>query len=176
MQQVKVWDLFVRVFHWSLVTLFMLNSFVLDEDGIWHEYAGYAIAILLILRIFWGLVGSKYARFSSFLPSISASKEQMKDILRFKGSSHLGHTPLGALMIYNLIFSIGLACVFGVMMGIGGMDKVKWVEEAHEIFANWALISVFVHIGGVVVESVLSRSNLVKSMITGYKSTDKDTK
>ena len=61
---VKVWDPFVRLFHWSLVTCIVLNQFVL-EAGEWpHEIAGYTASGLVAARVLWGFVGSRHARFA----------------------------------------------------------------------------------------------------------------
>ena len=65
----KVWDPFVRVFHWSLLVLMSANAFVLDDESKFHRWVGYTVAGLLAARIIWGFVGPRYARFSSFPPS-----------------------------------------------------------------------------------------------------------
>ena len=67
--QVKVWDILVRSFHWSLVTLFVLCYLSGDDLETLHVYLGYAIVILLAVRIVWGVIGTRYARFSNFIYS-----------------------------------------------------------------------------------------------------------
>lgn len=169
MQAVKIWDPFVRLFHWSLVVAFALDALVLDEDTRLHEQVGYFVLILIAARVVWGLIGSKYARFSSFKPSISASVNQLSDIATQRNKPHLGHSPLGALMIYNLLISIVLIGVTGWMMTTNMFWGAEGVEEMHEGLVVWAAASIGVHIVAVIFEGRRNRVNLVKAMVTGYK-------
>jgi cytochrome b len=66
---VKVWDPFVRIFHWSLVTCIVLNQFVLEAGETAHEWAGYLASTLVLLRLVWGFVGGRHARFADFFPT-----------------------------------------------------------------------------------------------------------
>ncbi len=169
MKTIRVWDLFVRLFHWSLVIAFFANAFFIDDDSELHQYIGYFILIIVLARIVWGFIGSKYARFRSFPPSFSASAEQAEEILHNKTHIHIGHTPLGALMIYNLIFSMLVICISGYLMTTDMFWGVEWPEELHEAFVTWAEISAFIHIAAVLFESYRTKINLPLAMITGYK-------
>ncbi|MCK4713109.1 MAG: cytochrome b/b6 domain-containing protein [Marinosulfonomonas sp.] len=169
MQSVKIWDPFVRLFHWSLVVAFTLEALVLDEDSHLHEQVGYFVLALIAARLVWGWAGTKYARFSSFKPSISASVEQLGDIATQRNKPRLGHSPLGALMIYNLLITIALIGITGWMMTTNMFWGSEGVEEMHEGLVVWAGASVGVHIVAVIFESRRSRVNLVKAMVTGYK-------
>lgn len=166
----KVWDPLVRVFHWSLVAGFAANALFLDPEGKLHEQVGYAVVALIGLRVIWGLVGPRLARFSSFPPSPQAALEQMQDFATGRRRAHLGHTPLGALMIYNLLLTILLIGLSGYAMTTDMFWGVDWVEEAHELLVTWAEISVAAHITAVLVESWRTRVNLPRAMVTGVKS------
>ena len=74
---VKVWDLFVRLFHWSLVTCVLLNQFVLEAGETPHEWSGYIASGLVVARILWGFVGSHHARFSNFFPTPSRIRQHL---------------------------------------------------------------------------------------------------
>ena len=103
MRQIAVWDLFVRLFHWSLVILFFGAFFVFDEEGAAHKYAGYGVLGLVGARIVWGFLGPRPARFSSFPPDPSGALRHLWAIvLGEKEKPVLSHNPLGALMVYNL--------------------------------------------------------------------------
>ena len=81
MQRIKVWDPLVRVFHWLLVLGFAANATVVEDDSKLHTWIGYGVVALVLIRILWGLVGTRYARFSSFPASLSQAKGQVSDIV-----------------------------------------------------------------------------------------------
>ncbi len=169
MQKIKIWDPLVRTFHWLLVVGFVANAFFVDDDSKLHIWLGYAIVVLILIRIVWGFVGTRYARFSSFPPSLSKSVEQLTEIATGRKHIHRGHTPLGALMIYNLILAMLAIGVTGYMMTTNMFWGIEWVEELHEMIAIWAEISVVVHIAAVIFESRRTKVNLPRAMVTGYK-------
>lgn len=169
MQKIKVWDPLVRVFHWSLVTLFAANALFVDDESKLHLWIGYTILGLVLVRIVWGFVGTTYARFSSFPPSLSGAAGQLTEIATGRKKIHLGHTPLGALMIYNLLFAILAISLTGFMMTTNMFWGIGWVEELHEVFVSWAEISVVLHIGAVIFESRRTKVNLPRAMVTGVK-------
>jgi cytochrome b len=169
MSEVKVWDVFVRVFHWLLVICFGLNALVLDDESQWHQWVGYTVAGLVALRILWGFFGTKHARFSDFPPSLGAALGQMREMLTRPKHLHVGHTPMGALMIYNLIFTLLAICASGYLMTTDMFWGVEWPETVHEAAVTWAEISVVLHVAAVVFESLRTRVNLPRAMVTGYK-------
>lgn len=165
----KSWDIFVRVFHWTLVAAFALNAAILEEDGVWHERVGYAILILVGLRILWGFIGPRQARFASFPPSLSAGLEHLGEIARGIVRPHRSHNPLGALMVYNLLVTLLLVGLTGWLLTTATFWGSDAIEELHEILANWAIFSVVLHVGGVLFESWRSGENMVRPMVTGYR-------
>jgi len=169
MQRVPVWDILVRVTHWTVAFLVFAELTLLDEDGAVHRWAGYAVLVLVALRLVWGLTGPRHARFSSFPPSLRAARAHLAGLLRERNEPSLSHNPLGALMAYNLWASLIAVCVTGILMTTRTFWGADWVEELHEIIANWVLISVGLHVAGVVFETRHSKVNLVRAMITGQK-------
>ncbi len=169
MAEKKVWDPFVRIFHWSLLALMAANAFVLDDESKLHRWVGYTVAGLVVARIIWGFAGSRYARFSSFPPSARGVVEQLADIASGRKHIHIGHTPLGALMIYNLLASILVVCASGYLMTTDMFWGAEWPEELHEAAVAWVEISVVAHVAAVLFESVRTKVNLPRAMITGYK-------
>ncbi len=178
-----VWDLLVRFFHWTLVLAFSI-AFISEDDYLTiHSWAGYTILSLLIIRIFWGFVGTKHAKFSDFVFSKQDISQFLKDTFSLKAKRYVGHNPAGGAMAVLLIFSLLLtACsglvVFAIEEGQGPLTFLLsdtspfWgdiVEELHEFFANFTLFLIAVHIAGVIVESLIHRENLIKSMFTGKK-------
>ena len=170
MRQVAVWDLFVRIFHWSLVILFFSAFFLFDDESAAHRYAGYLVLGLVAVRLVWGFVGTRQARFSSFPPDLSAALQHLKAIRSGeKVKVTLSHNPLGALMVYNLLASLTIVCLSGIMMTLDQFWGVEWVEEIHELAANYTLFCVALHVLGVIIESRRSKTNLVLAMINGKK-------
>lgn len=166
---IRVWDPLVRIFHWSLVGLFSFAFLTGDELKTPHEIAGYVIAGLIAFRVVWGLIGSRYARFSSFLYRPSTVAGFVGDTMRMKARRYLGHNPAGGLMVIALISVIAVISATGYMMTTDAWWGVGWVEELHEASAFAALGLVALHIGGVIVASFEHGENLVRAMFTGRK-------
>lgn len=195
MSEIKVWDPFVRFFHWTVVVSFFI-AYITEDDVMWlHEFAGYTILALVIARIFWGLVGTSYARFTNFVYRPSIVKQYFKDTIQFKSKRYIGHNPLGGVMVVLLLIMLVLTSWSGIEAegdGFTGaaainIELVKsaiadddeheheeggahevW-EDIHEFFANATLFLVFLHVVGVLFSSIAHGENLVRAMITGRK-------
>ena len=169
---IKVWDPFVRIFHWSLVALFTIAFLTGDEIEWLHLWAGYAIAALVAMRLVWGFIGPRYARFSDFVKGPRAIASFLKQSIRLEAPRHIGHNPAGGAMVVLLLaMLIGLS-ITGHLMTTDAFWGSKLLEVIHEILANVTLGLVGLHILGVIVASVEHGENLVKAMITGRKRAD----
>lgn len=164
-----VWDPLVRLIHWSLALTILVNGIITDDESKLHEWVGYMALGLVATRLLWGLVGPRHARFSAFPPSIRGAFRHTWAILRGKSDVHLSHNPLGALMAYNLWATVIVLGVTGYMMTTLTFFGVDWVEEAHEAAFNWLILSVALHVAGVLFESARTGVNLVRAMINGRK-------
>jgi cytochrome b len=172
MQGILVWDLPTRVFHWSFALSFA-GAYLTAESERYrdiHLALGYVFAALLVFRLLWGFIGTRYARFSSFSFSFSTLKNYLQSLTKRQATHYLGHNPAGAIAIFLLI-------ILGFVISFTGiaLDQ-EWLEnwedlfaETHELAANFMLAVVFVHILGVIVSSYLHHENLACSMVTGYK-------
>lgn len=120
--EVVVWDPAIRVGHWLLAVAFLI-AFVTEEDLIGlHVWAGYTAGAIVLLRIVWGFIGSRYARFSDFWYTPATTVRYGLDLLRFHAKRYLGHSPAGAAMVFALLISLSLTVVTGVAV-YGGQDK-----------------------------------------------------
>lgn len=167
--KILIWDAPVRVFHWLLVFSFA-GAYLTAESERWrliHVTLGYTMGGLVAFRIVWGFIGTRYARFSSFVCGLAAVKRYVAGLIAAKPEHHVGHNPAGAVAIVLLLLSsiVMVATGWGVYNDAGG----KIVEELHELSSNFMLLIVFVHVAGVVVSSWLHRENLVRAMVTGKK-------
>lgn len=169
MNKTLVWDPFVRLFHWLLVVGFTLDALFVEDESALHNQIGYGVLALIGLRLVWGLIGSRHARFSDFPPSLGGCLRQLAEIATRRNTPRAGHSPLGALMIYNLLGAIALIGFTGWMMTTTAYWGVDWVEEVHETLVVWAGASAIVHVAAVIFESRRTGVNLPKSMVTGYK-------
>jgi len=167
--EVRVWDPFVRIFHWSLVGLFIFAFATGDEWDKPHEIAGYIIAGLVALRIIWGFVGSRHARFSDFVRGPGEVFRFIRDTLRLRAPRHLGHNPAGGIMVVALLLAISVVCATGYMMTTDAFWGTDWVEEVHEAAVYGTLGLVILHVLGVIVASSEHSENLVRAMFTGRK-------
>ncbi|OSQ27666.1 cytochrome b/b6 domain-containing protein [Thalassospira sp. MCCC 1A03138] len=167
--QVKVWDPLVRIFHWGLAASFAIAWITADEWDALHHWAGYAAGGLIAFRLIWGLIGSRYARFSQFIRRPSVVMAYLKDIITGRENRYIGHNPAGAAMIVALIIGMIGCALTGWMYTTDAFWGVDWVEETHEFLANALLALVLVHIGGVLLASLRHHENLVRAMITGRK-------
>lgn len=167
--RILVWDVPTRVFHWLLAASFV-GVFVTGDSEKWrdvHVALGYIMLALIAFRFIWGFVGTRYARFSSFAFGPARVVAYLKSLLSGSPEHYVGHNPAGSWVIYGLL-SLGLlsgATGYAVYSEIGG----EWLEELHELAANGMLALVAVHVGGVLVSSLLHRENLARSMVSGYK-------
>ena len=95
--------------------------------------------------------------------------EQIRDIALRRIHIHLGHTPLGALMIYNILLSLIIVTGSGFLMTTDMFWGVEWTEELHELSVSWMELSVIIHVAAVIFESRRTGVNLPRSMVTGFK-------
>ena len=166
---IRVWDAPTRVFHWLLVLSFA-GAYLTSESERWslvHITLGYTLGGLIAFRLIWGFVGTRYARFTSFVKGPSEVLQYAKSMATLKPKHFVGHNPLGAVAIVLLIVS-GIAIVvtgYAVFNEIGG----EWVAELHEIASHIMLILVGIHIVGVIAASWLHKENLARAMVNGFK-------
>ena len=165
---VTVWDPLVRVTHWSVALIVLINSFS-DGEGDLHEWVGYVALGLVLLRLICGVLGSRTARFSAFPPNPIRAVQHLFGMAKGEHHIHLSHNPAGALMVYNLWLTLLFISATGYMMGTMQFFGVAWVEEAHRLAYNWLIISVILHVGGVVLDTWRTGVGLVSAMVTGRK-------
>ena len=168
-RDVPVWDPLVRLIHWSLALLILLNGAILDDESKLHEWVGYAALGLVGLRIVWAFIGPRHARFSAFPPSVPRAIRYLRAALGGDRTVHLSHNPLGALMVYNLWLTVIALGVTGYMMTTIRFFGLDWVEDAHELAFNWLILSVALHVAGVAFDSWRSGVNLGRAMVNGRK-------
>jgi len=115
-QEIKVWDILVRVFHWSLVIAFITSYASGEESSDLHIYSGYIILILITTRVIWGFIGSKYARFSNFVFGRHVVFTYLKSLLSTHPIHYIGHNPAGGWMVVALLISLFFTTISGLQL------------------------------------------------------------
>ncbi len=168
-QEIMVWDMPVRVFHWLLVICFA-GAWLTSESerlAMIHYAFGYTACLLVLIRLVWGVIGTRYARFSQFLQSPKTIFEHFMAMLRGNPHHDVGHNPAGGLVMFALMLLI-------LLVGFTGYLTVKeffgnFASEIHEAVASLVLGLVILHIIAAIGMSVIEKQNLVRSMVTGKK-------
>jgi cytochrome b len=180
--QILIWDLPTRFFHWTLVASFFIALATGDSDRFRdiHVFSGYLMLALIGFRVVWGFAGSRYARFRSFLFRPRAVAAYLADLFAARASRHLGHNPAGGWAVLAMLALGMLVCVSGVVVlgaeeshgalkGLAEHPLSAMARELHESLSWLMFALVLAHLGGVVIESRAHRENLSKAMLTGCK-------
>src|SRR5581483_4690299 len=112
--RVKVWDMLVRICHWGLVAGVALAFLTAEELPEIHEAIGYAIGGLVVVRIVWGFVGPRHARFSDFVYRPAKVYAYLRDLVDLKGRRYLGHSPAGGAMVVALLTMLAVTVSTGI--------------------------------------------------------------
>lgn len=185
MQRILIWDVPTRLFHWTLAVSFALAWLTTESDQ-WlsvHVFLGYLMIALIGFRAVWGLVGTHYARFSSFWFGPRAAWAYLRTVFIGNAERHVGHNPTGSLAIYLLLlltlvvgvsgyFTLGGEEQQGVVSTWISLGQGRTLKKLHELSAWVMLLMVIGHVIGVVVESLLHHENLAHAMLTGSKLAD----
>ncbi|HEX5794800.1 MAG TPA: cytochrome b/b6 domain-containing protein [Geminicoccaceae bacterium] len=179
---VLVWDAPTRLFHWTLVLLVALAWVTGEAEGSLftvHELAGYGVAVLLLFRVIWGFAGSRHSRFADFLRPWPAVRAHVSGMLRLRPARTLGHNPLGGWMALLLLVVLAAQVGTGLFAADGALGgplagavapaTAHAIAELHEGLSGALLGLIGLHVVGVLAESLLTRDNLVRAMITGRK-------
>ena len=165
---IPVWDRFVRVFHWTTVTLFATVFLTAHIQWI-HQPLAYAILVLVLARVAWGFVGSRHARFTDFVRHPRTVRAYLTDLRHGRARRYLGHNPAGGAMVVAILVMLLVVIGSGWLSETNRFYGVPWVDHLHHISAHLLLLMIGVHVLGVLVASVQHRENLIRAMITGRK-------
>lgn len=166
---VRVWDIGVRFFHWSLVACFTAAWLTSEARDDTHQWVGLAAAGLIAFRLLWGLIGPRHARFTQFVRSPLATIKYGLDILRGAEARYIGHNPAGGAMVLALLVSIATTTYTGWLMTTDQYFGDDWMQELHSTAASFTVLLIVLHLIGVALASFRHRENLVRAMVTGSK-------
>ena len=198
-----VWDPLVRFGHWGLVAAFAVAYLSAEEEAggpdPLHVWGGYVVGVLVVLRVVWGFVGPRHARFSDFVRSPIVALTYFLDLLYGRARRYVGHSPAGGAMVIALLVCLAATVATGLfaygeegkgplavvmvtdanangneaghraLAGKRGEETETTVRELHDLLANITVALVAAHIFGVAVASIVHQETLVLAMITGRK-------
>lgn len=197
----RLWDPVVRMTHWGIASAVLLNALITKGGSVVHVSLGWVAMALLLLRLIWGVLGTREALFAAFPPNPAAAFAHLGGLLGGKRQrEYPSHNPAGALMVYAFWITLASAIATGLVMTSGATpmrvaaDKAavasgdwsaliregdddegtafgKATKEVHEVAANLLLILAALHVAGVYVEGRVMRRNLVAPMLFGAKDT-----
>jgi cytochrome b len=166
---IRVWDPFVRAFHWALALSFAVAWLSAERMELVHNAAGAVAGALVAARVVWGLVGPRYARFSQFVRSPATVLAYLGAIAEGSEPRFIGHNPAGGAMIVALLAAMAAAVATGWLLTTDAFWGSEGAQQVHSIVAHGVMLLVLAHLGGVVWASVRHKENLVGAMIVGAK-------
>jgi cytochrome b len=188
MYSIQVWDIPTRLFHWILVGL-LIFSYITGKIGLtamrYHEWSGFAILVLVVFRLVWGIIGGQHSRFSNFVKGPAAVIRYASSLLRKDSKPHIGHNPLGGWTILALLASL----LIQVGTGLFANDDIltegplyamvskqisDWLTGIHHLNQKLLIVLVLIHIAAVFYYLIAKRQNLIKPMISGNKTWQKN--
>lgn len=178
---IKVWDAWIRFFHWSLVVLFAFQIYSGKTGGNimqWHMVGGYGVLALVLFRVAWGFAGSTHARFASFLAGPAQAARFARRLFSRESAAVVGHNPLGGWMVVALLASLALQAGTGlfanddiategplaVLVPRSVSDRLTTI---HRLNAYVLLLLAAAHVAAIVFHRVVKKERLVAAMVTG---------
>lgn len=174
-----IWDLPLRIFHWSLAGLVFYSWYSMEVlNNLDHHFlSGYAILTLLIFRLIWGIIGPENARFSSF---IRGPRTVLSYLKGEQPNVHGGHNPLGALSVMLLLTVVSAQVIsglfsddeyyyFGPLSSFVSGSTVAAMTEFHAFNFNIVMGAILLHILAILYYVFIKKHSLIVPMITGYK-------
>ncbi len=181
----RVWDLPTRAFHWALFATVGVGWYLGEYRSFstidLHFYFGYAVGALLVFRVFWGFVGAPASRWRALSLRPKQVLGYARNLTDRRPSSYDGHSPLGGLAVVAMILALGAL----VSTGLFAEDDTMWAEgplaswlpsdwtvtvtACHSYLSRTVLVLVLIHVGAVLFYWIWKNENLIKPMITGWK-------
>ena len=180
----QLWDPVVRVLHWALVVAFAftwgMGKFGPDIMTL-HFWGGYTVGAIVVLRVIWGFVGPRTARFASFVRGPAAVARYAKELPKRSPSRTWGHNPVGALFVIGVLVVLALQVLSGLVsdpedyVNVGPWaqyvpyDVTQAALDLHEPLSTILLVMVLVHIAAIVFYRRWKHEDLVTPMVTGRR-------
>jgi cytochrome b len=166
---VLVWDLLLRLLHWATASCVLVAWVTPNDYDTLHRSAGYAVLMLMALRLLWGFLGTRYSRFRNPLRVLRILPRYLLDIGRGRSRRYLGLNPAGTAMSMAMLILLLISGITGWMQVTLRFFGVAWVQDTHTYASYAVMLLALLHVLGVVAMSIRQRENLTRAMITGWK-------
>lgn len=177
---IRVWDPLVRLFHWGLAAAFTAGWLTRTGHYDWHLAAGYTVLGLVLVRLGWGFVGPRHARFADFVRGPRAVLGYLFDAVRGRARRHVGHNPAGGAMILAMLVTLLVIGLSGVALDAaenraGPLAQTRLflytdlISRLHTAATDLCLVLIGLHLLGVLHASLAHGENLPWAMVTGRK-------
>ena len=183
LDNVRIWDLPTRIFHWVLAVLVVV-CYLSGDNGRFdiHIPAGQALLVLVLARVLWGFAGSEPSRFRAFVRPPREIAAYVRTLGKRAPGHHPGHNPLGGLSVVAMLAVLLLQAGLGIFaVDVDGFnegplsflvsyDAAREAAELHGDVVDILLILVGLHLAAILFYRVFKREKLVKPMVTGWAS------
>jgi cytochrome b len=166
---ISVWDPLVRAFHWALAASFAVAWLSSEKSDSLHNAVGYTAGALVALRVVWGFLGPRYARFAQFVRSPDTVIAYLRAIKDGSERRYIGHNPAGGAMIVVLLVAMAATAVSGWRLTTNAFWGSPILQHVHSLLAHGVLALVVVHLAGVALASLRHHENLARAMVVGVK-------
>ena len=178
-----VWDLPLRMFHW-LLALALIGSWITAEAGFewtpWHFRLGYLALGLILFRCLWGFLGTRHARFGSFLSSPRTVIRYLQDLPGRQASPHVGHNPLGGWSTVLMLLLVAVQATTGLFLSddifyagpynpLVSNATAGLLAQIHHVNFTLLQVAVALHLSAIAFYAIRKQQNLVGPMISGHK-------
>ncbi len=166
----RIWDPVLRTLHWVTASIFILNYWVLEPGGDWHQYLGYVMACVVLTRVLWGMLGPVNARFSLQALGAAHWREHLRELRARTIAPDTGHNPFGYLWLYATLGLFATLALSGFLL-----EEVDYffgsdlLEGLHGLIADTIFVLACVHVAAVLVVGWWGRIELIRPMLTGLR-------
>lgn len=137
---VTLWDPIVRITHWGSAGIVLTNALITKGGSVLHVYLGWGLMALLLLRLVWGGLGPREARFSAFPPNPFAALRHLRDLVAGRVREYPSHNPAGALMVYAFWAMLALVVATGLVMTGGATPMQVALDKAAVESGDWSVL------------------------------------
>lgn len=164
-----IWPRSIRLIHWSLAVIVILNAFILVEGDPPHRYLGYVAVALVLIRMVLGFTGKGHSQFKNFPIKPRLIKEFILALAKGKHLSYPGHNPLASIVYFGIWILVIALGITGQLMMLDQFWGNQLLEDIHEIFSILLLICVGIHLIGIAIDARVHRRKSWMAMINGKK-------